>query len=30
LAGADHDWALAAMKTSRELSRAFEDLPEGW
>ncbi len=30
LAGADHDWALAAMKSSRELSRAFEDLPEGW
>ena len=30
LAGADHDWALEAMKTVRELGRAFEDLPEGW
>ena len=30
LADADADWALAAMKTVRALSRAFEDLPEGW
>lgn len=30
LADADNDWALVAMKTARELSRAFEDLPEGW
>ena len=30
LADADTDWALTAMKTVRELSRAFEDLPEGW
>ncbi len=30
LADADNDWALTAMKTVRELSRAFEDLPEGW
>ncbi|MET3803748.1 hypothetical protein ABIB25_000734 [Nakamurella sp. UYEF19] len=30
LAGAGDDWALEAMKLSRELSRAFEDLPEGW
>lgn len=30
LAGADQDWALEAMKISRELARAFEDLPEGW
>jgi hypothetical protein len=30
LAGADQDWALAAMKISRELSHAFQDLPEGW
>ena len=30
LADADDEWALTAMKTVRELSRAFEDLPEGW
>jgi hypothetical protein len=30
LAGADDDWAITAMKLCRELSRAFEDLPEGW
>jgi hypothetical protein len=30
LVGADDEWALAAMKTVHELSRAFEDLPEGW
>ena len=30
LAGADQDWAITAMKTCRELSHAFEDLPEGW
>lgn len=30
LAGAGKDWALEAMKISRELARAFEDLPEGW
>lgn len=30
LAGADKDWATEAMKISRELSRAFQDLPEGW
>ncbi len=30
LAGADQDWAVTAMKTCRELSHAFEDLPAGW
>ena len=30
LAGAGQDWAVEAMKISRELSHAFEDLPEGW
>ncbi len=30
LAGADNDWAVAAMKTCRELSQAFQDPPEGW
>ncbi len=30
LAGADQDWVMAATKASRELSRAFEDLPQGW
>lgn len=30
LAGADFDWAVEAMKACRELSRAFQDLPEGW
>jgi len=30
LVGADQEWAVAAMKICRELSHAFEDLPEGW
>ncbi len=30
LAGADDEWSLTAMSTCRELSRAFQDLPEGW
>lgn len=30
LAGADQEWALTAMQICRELSQAFQDLPEGW
>lgn len=30
LAGADHDWAIDAMKTVRQLAQAFQDPPEGW
>lgn len=30
LAGADPDWALRAMRLSRELADAVQDLPEGW
>ena len=30
LAGADREWALRAMKLSRELAEALQDLPEGW
>ncbi len=30
LAGAEPDWALDAMKICRQLSEAFQDLPEGW